>query len=89
MVLCSHKRNKALEKRRKAMGMILDDDFNELMINTQTGEFFKRVLSREEKADAILAVDENLMGPHTKLKKLQGLGYELEEVLEMCLNFKD
>lgn len=68
------------------MGMILDNNMNELMIDSVTGKLFKRELTREEKAYCILERD---MGAEIKLAKLQDLGFEMEEILELALTFKD
>jgi hypothetical protein len=76
-------------KRSNTVGMILDEEMRELMINRKTGKCFKRELCREEKLHVYLARScDNEESAEETVTMLQKLGYDLEEILEEALNFK-
>ncbi len=68
------------------MGMILDDNMSELMIDAQTGRLYKRTLTLEEKARVILSGDK---AAEEKLEILQGMGFDLEGIFDIAMSFEN
>jgi hypothetical protein len=87
IVICITRAIQSLEQQKGTqMIMITDGNMNELIIDRNTGRLYKRELTREEKGYLILSRDDDA---DTKLNRMRDLGFDLEEILEMAMSFKE